>query len=44
MNLYNESVFLETKKLLKELIQIPSITGNEKAICEFIIEKMEEFG
>ena len=44
MNLYNEAVFAETIELLKELIQIPSVTGNEKAISEFIVEKLKEFG
>lgn len=44
MNLYNESVFLETKELLKELIEIPSVTGNEKPISEFILGKLIGFG
>ncbi len=44
MKVYSDSVFLQTKELLKQLIEIPSVTGQEKAIAEFIAGKLHEFG
>ena len=44
MSLYNDFVFEETKYLLKELIKIPSVTGEEKEIAEFIVSKLKMFG
>lgn len=44
MGLYNDFVFEETKELLKELIKIPSVTGEEKEIADFIVSKLKMFG
>jgi len=44
MSFFNESRLNETKELLRELIKIPSVTGNEEAIARFIVNKLLEFG
>lgn len=44
MELYNSKRLEETTELLKELIAIPSVTGNERPLAEFIVGKLLEFG
>lgn len=44
MELYNDLRLKETTELLKELIRIPSVTGNEKPLAEYIVGKLLEYG
>lgn len=42
--MYRKEMFEETKVLLKNLIEIPSISGNEEEVARFIVKELESYG
>ena len=42
--MYTEKRFEETKELLKTLIGIPSVSGSEKELAEYIVSTLNQYG